>query len=328
MLRRLISSPSLRAVAMGTVLLAGSMTPSVFPSPASAATPMQRTQAPGYYRLMIGGFEVTALSDGTLDLPADKLLSGVAKDTLAALAKSHLGNPVETSFNSYLVNTGERLILIDAGGGALFGSRLGKLVESIKAAGYEPGQIDHILLTHLHPDHVGGLVKDGVMAFPNATVHADRHDAEFWLSETNKAAHGDPDGFFEGAMTSLRPYIQANRFSTFSGDAQVVPGISATIAYGHTPGSIVYAVEDRGDRLLVIGDLIHVGAVQFAKPNVTISFDSDRAQAAEVRRSLFAEAARSGVLLGGAHLAFPGLGRVQANGDGFDWVPVNYSTEF
>ncbi|WP_286167664.1 MBL fold metallo-hydrolase [Ochrobactrum sp. 3-3] len=328
MFRHLISSSSLRALAIGAALFGGALTPLAVPSLASAAAPMQRTQAPGYYRIMVGSIEVTALSDGTLDLPADKLLSGKPEETRAALAEGRLGSPVETSFNSYLVNTGERLVLIDAGGGALFGSRLGQLVENLKAAGYGPEQIDDILLTHIHPDHVGGLVKNGAVVFPNATVHADRHDAEFWLSEANKDAHGDPEGFFEGALVSLQPYIKSNRFNTFTGDSQLVPGISATTAYGHTPGSVVYAVENGDDRLLIIGDLIHVGAVQFADPDVTISFDSDRAEAAKVRRSLFDEAAKSGVLLGGAHLAFPGFGHVRANKDGFDWIPVNYSTEF
>jgi glyoxylase-like metal-dependent hydrolase (beta-lactamase superfamily II) len=277
---------------------------------------------------MLGSFEVTAVSDGTLELPVDKLLSGPGEDTRASLAASHLGVPVETSFNSYLINTGKRLILIDVGAGALFGPRLGKLIENMKKAGYQPEQVDDVLLTHLHPDHVGGLVKEGAAVFPNATVHADRHDSEFWLSETNKAKEGDPDGFFEGAMASLRPYVAAGRFKAFDGNTQFLDGISATTAYGHTPGSIVYAVESEGERLLVIGDLIHVGPVQFAKPDVTISFDRDHAKAAETRRVLFDHAAQSGALLGGAHLAFPGLGRVRTNESGYDWIPVNYSTEF
>lgn len=328
MLRQLASSSSLAPIALGAFLAIASLGAPTFAPQAYAAAPMQRAQAPGYYRLMIGSFEVTALSDGTLELPVDKLLSGSSEDTRAALAASHLGIPVETSFNSYLINTGERLVLIDAGGGALFGPRLGKLIENMKEAGYQPEQIDDVLLTHLHPDHVGGLVKEGAAVFSNATVHADRHDSEFWLSETNRANEGDPDGFFEGAIASLRPYVEGGRFKAFDGDTQFLAGISATTAYGHTPGSIVYVVESEGKRLLVIGDLIHVGSVQFAKPDVTIAFDSNRAQAAETRRALFEHAAQSGALLGGAHLAFPGLGRVRARENGYDWIPVNYSTEF
>lgn len=323
MIRQFAYSSSLAAF----VAIASLGTPTLAP-PANAAAQMQRTQAPGYYRLMVGSFEVTAVSDGTLDLPVDKLLSGSGKDTRALLAASHLGVPVETSFNSYLINTGKRLILIDAGGGALFGPRLGKLVENMKAAGYKPEQVDDIMLTHLHPDHVGGLVKEGAAAFPNATVYADRHDSEFWLSETNKAKEGDPDGFFAGAMASLKPYVESDRFKAFDGNTQFLEGISATSAYGHTLGSVVYKVESKGERLLVIGDLIHVGSVQFPKPDVTIAFDSNHDQAAETRRALFAHAAQSGVLLGGAHLAFPGLGRVRARENGYDWIPVNYSAGY
>ncbi len=328
MVRQLASSCSLRTIALAAFVAIAPLGAPTFAPPANAAAPMQRTQAPGYYRLMLGSFEVTAVSDGTLELPVDKLLSGPGEDTRASLAASHLGVPVETSFNSYLINTGKRLILIDVGAGALFGPRLGKLIENMKKAGYQPEQVDDVLLTHLHPDHVGGLVKEGAAVFPNATVHADRHDSEFWLSETNKAKEGDPDGFFEGAMASLRPYVAAGRFKAFDGNTQFLDGISATTAYGHTPGSIVYAVESEGERLLVIGDLIHVGPVQFAKPDVTISFDRDHAKAAETRRVLFDHAAQSGALLGGAHLAFPGLGRVRTNESGYDWIPVNYSTEF
>jgi glyoxylase-like metal-dependent hydrolase (beta-lactamase superfamily II) len=327
MIRQLASSSSISALALAAFLALASLGAPTFAPQASAAAPMQRSQAPGYYRLMVGSFEVTAVSDGTLELPVDKLLSGSEEDTRASLAASHLGVPVETSFNCYLINTGKRLVLIDAGGGALFGPRLGKLIANLKEAGYQPEQVDDVLLTHLHPDHVGGLVNDGATVFPNATVHADRRDSEFWLSETNKAKD-DPEGFFEGAMASLKPYVAGGRFKAFDGNTQFLDGISATTAYGHTPGSIVYAVESDGKRLLVIGDLIHVGPVQFAKPDVTISFDSDHVEAAKTRRALFEHAAQSGAILGGAHLAFPGLGRLRANGSGYSWIPVNYSTEF
>ncbi|MBO9198601.1 MBL fold metallo-hydrolase [Rhizobium sp. 16-449-1b] len=328
MFSKLAASSSLGRIALGAFLAMASMGTPAFVPAAYAAAPMHAEQAPGYYRLKVGAFEVTALSDGTLDLPADKLLSSSSEDTRNALAASHLTVPVETSFNSYLINTGERLILIDTGGGALFGSRLGNLVANMKTAGYTPDQVDDVLLTHLHPDHVGGLVKDGALVFPKAIVHADRHDSEYWLSDENKAKLGDPDGFFAGAVASLRPYIEKDRFKAFDGDTQFFSGISATTAYGHTPGSIVYAIESEGKKLLVIGDLIHVGSVQFAKPEVTIAFDTDRAEAVETRRTVFEHAAQSGAILGGAHIAFPGLGTVRANGNGFDWIPVNYSTEF
>ena len=170
----------LHSAALAAILALGA---GAGPTAALAAAPQVKTQAPGFYRVMLGEFEVTALSDGTVDLPVDKLLKEPAAKTTAALKKSFLSVPVETSFNGYLVNTGAKLVLIDAGAGTLFGPTLGKLVASLQAAGYKPEQVDDILITHMHPDHVGGLAANGAIVFPNATVHADRRDADFWLSK-------------------------------------------------------------------------------------------------------------------------------------------------
>ena len=130
---------------------------------AFAAAPMVKTSAPGYYRVLLGDFEVTALSDGTVALPMDKLMTNTTPDkTLKAIERVHLKSPVETSVNAYLINTGSKLVLIDAGAGALFGPTLGKLAANIKAAGYQPEQVDEIYITHMHGDHVGGLAAAGI----------------------------------------------------------------------------------------------------------------------------------------------------------------------
>jgi glyoxylase-like metal-dependent hydrolase (beta-lactamase superfamily II) len=126
---------------------------------ASAAGPMVKTQAPGYYRVMLGDFEVTALSDGTVKLPVRDLLTRTTPARVdAALKRSFLANPVETSVNAYLINTGSKLVLVDTGAAGLFGPTLGSLQANLKAAGYQPEQVDEIYITHMHPDHVGGLV--------------------------------------------------------------------------------------------------------------------------------------------------------------------------
>jgi glyoxylase-like metal-dependent hydrolase (beta-lactamase superfamily II) len=142
---------------------------------AHAAAPAAKGQAPGWYRMSIGAFEVTALSDGTVELPVDTLLTGITPARArAALARAYLKPPVETSVNGYLVNTGSKLVLIDAGAAGLFGPTLGKLVGNLRASGYTPEQVDEIFITHLHADHVGGITAaDGKAAFPNATVRMD-----------------------------------------------------------------------------------------------------------------------------------------------------------
>ena len=298
------------------------------PTTASAATPQVRTQAPGFYRTMLGDFEITALSDGTVDLDVAKLLAEPAAKTDAAMAKSFVHGPLETSVNAYLVNTGTKLILVDAGAGTLFGPTLGKLLASLQAAGYAPEQVDDIFLTHMHPDHVGGLSANGQRVFPNATLHADKRDSDFWLSQANLDKAPDASkGFFQGAMASVNPYAAAGKYQPFEADGEPVPGIRTIASHGHTAGHTSYLVESKGQRLLVIGDLIHVASVQFADPGVTIAFDSDAKAAATSRATVFAQAAKDGDLIGAAHLQFPGLGHLRAAGKSWQWVPANYSTE-
>lgn len=293
---------------------------------AFAAAPLAGTNAPGFYRVMLGDFEVTALSDGTVDLPFDQLLQQPADATKKALARNFQSVPTEASVNAFLVNTGARLILVDTGAGSLFGPTLGKLAANIKASGYQPEQIDEILITHLHPDHVGGLAANSQTVFPNAVVRADQRDTDFWLSQANlEQAPAANKGFFQGAMASLTPYAGSQRLKPFSGDTELAPGVRATSSYGHTPGHTIYTFESKGKKLVLVGDLIHVAAVQLEHPDVTIGFDSDAKAARAARAKVFQALARDGALVGAAHLSFPGLGHLRADGKGYDWLPVAYS---
>lgn len=309
----------------GSLLAAASAL--LMPCGAHAAAPQVKTQAPGYYRAVLGDFEVTALSDGTFVAPMDELLTNTTKAaTQKALARNFLKSPIETSVNGYLINTGSKLVLIDTGAAKLFSPTLGHLVDNLKAAGYQPEQVDEIYITHLHVDHVGGLVAEGKMVFPNAIVRADRRDADYWLSAANlEKAPADAKGFFQGAMASLNPYVAAGRFKPFDGDTELVPGIQAIAAPGHTPGHSIYKVSSQGQTLMLWGDLMHVAAVQFAAPAVTMQFDTDSKSAAVQRKRAYAEAASKGYLVGSAHLSFPGLGHLRAEGKGYVWVPLNYS---
>ena len=216
--------------------------------------------------------------------------------------------------------------MVDAGAAGLFGPTLGNLLANLKASGYEPEQIDEIYITHMHGDHVGGLMAGDKLAFPNAIVRGDQHDADYWLSEANmnKAAAGDKGGF-QGAMASVNPYVKAAKYKSFSGNTELVPGVKALVRHGHTPGHATYVVESKGEKLVLWGDLMHVAAVQFENPAVTIKFDSDSKAAAAQRKIAFAEAAKQGYLVGATHISFPGLGRLRASGSGYIWVPINYT---
>ena len=294
---------------------------------AHATAPLTKTPAAGFYRMMLGDFEVIALSDGTVPLPVGTLLTRTTPAKVkAALARSFLKDPVDTSVNGYLINTGTKLVLVDAGAGTLFGPTLGNLLANLKAAGYQPEQVDEIYITHMHPDHVGGLIAGDRPAFPNAIVRADKHDADYWLSQANlDAAPKDAKDFFQGAMASLKPYVDAGRFKSFEGATDLVPGIKALGSHGHTPGHTTYFVESKGEKLVLWGDLMHVAAVQFADPAVTIQFDTDSKAAAVQRKKAYAEAAKQGYWVSAAHVAFPGIGHLRSDGKGYLWVPANYA---
>ncbi|MBV6322581.1 MBL fold metallo-hydrolase [Duganella violaceipulchra] len=295
-------------------------------SMAQAAAPMAKFQAPGFYRTTLGEFEVTVLNDGSIDLPVDQLLKQAPAKTNAALARSFLKSPVETSVNAFLINTGSKLVLIDAGAASLFGPTAGKLLANFKASGYKPEQVDEIYISHMHGDHVGGLVANEQRVFPNAVVRAGKLDADYYLNQSNlDKATGEEKEDFQGAMMSLNPYVKAGKFQPIVANSELVPGIKSYFNGGHTPGHITYVVESAGQKLVLLGDLLHVQAVQFENPGVGVNFDSDSKVAIAERKEAFAAAAKGGYLIGASHLSFPALGHVRTNGKGYDFVPVNYA---
>jgi glyoxylase-like metal-dependent hydrolase (beta-lactamase superfamily II) len=296
---------------------------------AHAAAPQQKGQAPGWYRMMLGDFEITALSDGTFEMKPEELLTGITPARVkAALDKERLASPVEASVNGFLVNTGSKLVLIDAGAAGLFGPTLGRLLANLKAAGYTPEQVDEIYITHMHTDHVGGLATpDGKAVFPNAIVRADAKESGYWLSPaTLEQAPAAMKDDVKGAQNSLEPYVKAGRFKPFEGSVELVPGIRSLPAHGHTPGHSTYVAQSKGRKMVFWGDLMHVAAVQFPDPAVTIQFDSDSRAAMPQRRKAFADAAKGGYYVAVAHVSFPGIGQLRADGQGYRWLPVNYTT--
>jgi glyoxylase-like metal-dependent hydrolase (beta-lactamase superfamily II) len=295
---------------------------------AHAQAPQARTQVPGYYRMALGDFEVTALFDGEVPLEAKMLTNGKSADIFKLLSKAFRGDPTPTAVNAYLINTGKQLILIDAGAGDYFGPKVGHMIRNLKAAGYAPEQVNTILLTHLHVDHIGPLRNmDGEAVFPNAQVHAPKLDADFWLHRENTSKVPETMRvYFVMAEDCLAPYINAGKFHTFGEGAEVVPGIKAVSAHGHTPGHSGYMVESKGKKLYIWGDVVHSASVQFAQPKVGIEFDVDQKKALATRLEVFKRTAKEGTLVAGAHLPFPGIGHVRDEGRGaYAWVPIDFA---
>lgn len=297
-------------------------------SGAMAQAPQVGTQAPGYFRLALGDYEVTALFDGYNDL-SPKLLQGMSQSQIRALlARRSIETPgVQTAFNAFLVNTGTQLILVDTGAGQCIGATAGQLSANMQAAGYKPEQVDTVLLTHLHLDHVCGLVDaQKKPLFANATVFAAKAEADYWLDPAALAkAPAGAKEFFKIAQDSTAPYVAAGRFKMFAAGQSPLPGlVEATLEAGHTPGSTTYRFTSQQQSIVFMGDLVHNLAVQFLHPQVSISFDVNSQQAISSRQAVFSAAAASKTWVTAAHLPFPGIGHITAEGKHFQWVPVEY----
>lgn len=307
-----------------SLLTAGIFTVSAFAAPA----PLSGKQAPGYYRMMLGDWQITAVSDGTVVVPLDKLLTNISPQRLGErLAQEAMKPAAETSINTFVINTGRQLILVDTGAGPLLGKAGGHLLDNLRAAGFPPEKIDLVLLTHIHGDHSGGVQLDGKPAFPNAKVRVEQKDIDWWLNPRNidKVESSQRHTFAESER-SMRPVISAGKLQAFNAPAVIMPGIEALPTGGHTPGSVVYRVSNGGQSMLFWGDIIHAKAVQLPDPKVAIHFDVDQKQAVATRERILKQVAKEGDWVAAAHIAFPGIGHVFAQGNGYRWVPVNYSS--
>ena len=293
---------------------------------ASAAAAEPPADGPGWYRTHIGRLAVTALWDGTMDLPLREAFARPGPARLDALrARAFLPATMPMSVNAFVVDDGQRVVMVDTGAGAsrMFGDRLGGVPAQLRAAGYAPERIDEIYLTHLHTDHVGGLTIDGRAVYPRAVVRADGREAGHYLSREQLAAAGPDKEDIESAIAMLEPYVASGRFRPFDGRTELAAGVRALPAPGHTPGHTAYVVESEGEKLILWGDLMHVAAVQFPLPAASVAFDASPPQAAASRAQLYREAARDGAWIAAAHVGFPGIGKIRAEpGGGYAWVPI------
>lgn len=320
--------PTRRSVLKGTATaMLAAAAAELLPQAAFAKAPFVTTQAPGFYRLKVGDLEVTALSDGTLKLPlADLYTNTTVEHAREALDAAFEGTPTDTSVNAFLINTADRLILVDAGTGAYLGGALGRLKANIEASGYSLDDIDDVILTHVHTDHSGGLVIDGNRSFANATLHASKRDADFWLDPAERAkATGIIKDQFAEAEACLTPYMAAGKFQTFADDAAPIAGVGSILRAGHTPGHSSLVFESKGETIVFWGDITHGDVLQFDEPQVAIDFDIDPEKAVLARAAAFKDAAEKRYLVAGAHIAFPGIGHVRTDASNYDWVPLNYS---
>lgn len=273
----------------------------------------------GIHRHKMGKLEIVTVQDGEIQLPSS-LLKGIEPDK----AKAMLGGKevADTAINTFLVRMPDKLVLVDTGTGGDGKGPTGHMMERLQAAGVDPAKIDLILITHFHYDHTGGLIKpDGSRAFPNAVVRAARAEHEAWLGENAKV----PDMMKErvaALKAALAPYQAADAYRTFDAKDDLGKGIRAMSSVGHTGGHTSYAFNLGKKEVWVVGDLIHISAVQYAQPKATMLFDTDADKARAARAEFFKKAAASGIPIAATHLPFPGLVKLKQKGDGFAATPV------
>lgn len=281
-------------------------------------------QIPAVYHRQIGDVTVSAISDGYLMGALDVLQNIEAEDAQRLIVEA-FGPAVgrKTAVNTFLIYAKGRLALVDTGCGTYMADTGGKLLTNLELAGVQPGDIDTVLLTHMHPDHSAGLSdrKSWVPYFPNAELVFHENELKHWEDDAAMARgnEGEQAFFFAATREQVAPYKKQIR--TFKDGEEVFPGVTAITAHGHTPGHSMYNVQDGDEQLLIWGDIMHAPDVQAPRPEVTVVYDTDPAQAEASRRRVCDMAASDRLLVAGMHLHFPACSLVVREGNGYRVIP-------
>lgn len=294
--------------------------------PAFAKSGPVTAQISGVQHFNVGDITVSALADGTIDLDTS-LFPTAEKDQLqAALKRAFMGDggKIRGAVNAYVARIGDRVVLIDSGGGSLLGPTMGMLPSQLTAAGITPADVDVIVMTHLHPDHIGGnFAADGKPIFPNATMLVHEAEIAFWRDDAIRGQ--TPDAFkvfFDAARTSLDAY--KGKTEPFSKDGDVMESVQAMHLPGHTPGHTGFNLVSGDQSLLIWGDIVHAPALQFSHPEWSISFDVDPDMARVTRGKIFDQVSADRLRVAGMHLLFPGVGHVLKEASAYEFVPAQW----
>lgn len=294
-------------------------------NPAMAKAPMTNASAPAFYRFKLGAFELTAVSDGPLELgkPQANVFSDTsAEDMTRILTDNHLSTDnVLMEQNALVVNTGSQLVLIDTGVGLfkLMGQNSGRLVANLKAAGINPADVDAVLLTHAHADHCFGLVDaNGARTFPNARIYLTQSDYEFWTDEA-KASHPAIGPMIQGTRERLIPL--RDQIAFIKDGQEVLTGIQALAAPGHTVGHTAFMITSQNQSICNIGDIAHHHVISVETPRKAFAYDTDGQLGVTSRLKAFEMLTALRIPLIAYHFPWPGIGHLGRYGDGFRYFP-------
>ena len=296
-------------------------------SPSIAGAPLLGPLTPVANRVVLGGFEVTTIFDGgiVLDGPHPIFGQNVEASEVEALVAANGLPPtkMEIGFTPVVVNTGSELVLFDTGNGAGRRPNAGHLRERLGAAGYKPEDIDKIVITHMHPDHIGGLMEDGAPAFPNATYVTGAAEYDFWSPEERLT--GGTERVAKLVQSNVKPLAEKMSFIK-PGDA-VASGIEAVDAFGHTPGMLNFHIESDGKRVMLIADTANHFVASMQRPDWHVRFDGDKEKAAATRKRILGMISADKIPFTGYHMPFPAMGYLEAKGEGFHYSPETYQFE-
>ena len=300
----------------------------VTPSLVQAAAPLLGPSQAVFRRISLGDFEITTIFDGAsqFDQPFPFFGGNASEEEVHALAAANLlpTDSITVGFTPTLVNTGRELVLFDTGYGAATGPDTGKLRERLQAAGFSPEQVDVVVITHFHPDHIGGTIEDGSPVFSNARYVTTAQEYDFWTN-SDLASNDGLSGIHQLANAQMVPVVEK---MTFVNDGEdVVSGITAVAAFGHTPGHTVYHIESNGQRLMITSDTANHYVLALQRPDWHFSFDVDKDAAAASRKKVFGMIAADKIPFIGYHMPFPSIGFVEKMGQGFRYMPLSYQLD-
>ncbi|WP_413721067.1 MBL fold metallo-hydrolase [Silicimonas sp. MF1-12-2] len=276
------------------------------------------------HRFTLGDAEVTTILDGTIPMgirPPFLLDKDDEQIAAIATAANLPTDRLENNFIPTLVNTGSELVLFDTGCGHFRRNNgAGFLLERLADAGYAPGDIDVVALTHVHPDHIGGILEDGEIAFPNAQLMIGRREFDEW----NSGANIPPQRAENREMFLKLIAPLAERFVFLEDGDRVASGVTAEAAFGHSIGQMMFRIESSGKQVLVWGDIANHFVFSVGNPDSPVGFDDDKDTAIATRRRVLDMCATDGLLIAGHHMPYPSVGYVERNGDAYRWTPAAY----